>query len=288
MKKNIKPNLVYISALRSRATINSSSPFKNIQAAFNWTDMAYPIEHTHDHWEVLIVLYGKLKHTLNGKTNILSRGDACVIRPNDKHRLDQVSSIDKHQIINFTFTSELCKKMISLYTDYEDLTLSNTDLSFTLSNGFLNALTDKVLLIQNMAKEEYEKNTILLINSLLLHYFEFSLNNNSAYPEWLNSFLRYINSPTHFHENIQTLAKQTPYTPSSLTRVFKKYLGIPIITYLQQIKMTYAKRLLRTTSLTIIEISMELGYESVSTFNHTFKNFFKATPTEYRNSHLIS
>ena len=49
--------------------------------------------------------------------------------------------------------------------------------------------------------------------------------------------------------------------------------------------MTYAKRLLRTTDMTILQISSSmLFYDSLATFNHNFKKFFSMTPSEYRKS----
>ena len=88
-----------------------------------------------------------------------------------------------------------------------------------------------------------------------------------------------------FDKSLEELAASTPYSHSALTRVFKQYMNVSIVKYLTQIKMTAAKRLLRTTNLSMLEISLELGYDSLSTFNHNFKNAFGLTPTEYKKAY---
>jgi AraC-like DNA-binding protein len=40
--------------------------------------------------------------------------------------------------------------------------------------------------------------------------------------------------------------------------------------------------LLRTTQKSIIEISLDLGFNSVSSLNHLFKEFTTLTPSQYR------
>ena len=51
--------------------------------------------------------------------------------------------------------------------------------------------------------------------------------------------------------------------------------------------MGYAKRLLRTTRLTTLQISETIGYSSLSSLNHLFKKKYGITPSEYRKEYKI-
>ena len=56
-----------------------------------------------------------------------------------------------------------------------------------------------------------------------------------------------------------------------------------IVDYIKSVKYKHACNLLAYTDLTVLEISNELYYDSISYFNKLFKSFSNLTPTEYRN-----
>ena len=287
MKQILKPKFVSPATrtMKSIASIRIASPFKNISAMFNWVNTHYPVDHTHTHWEFLVIINGKTKHTVNGNSSIMGRGDACLLRPHDSHRLDAVHASQEFQHLTFAIDKDLFEKLLTYYQSYEDLLSTTNNCYFFLSENFIEQLIEKLLTIQNFEKEKYEKNVILLCHSLLLNYLEFTLNYEPTYPDWLKKFLHELRSPTNFDKSLEELAASTPYSHSALTRVFKQYMNVSIVKYLTQIKMTAAKRLLRTTNLSMLEISLELGYDSLSTFNHNFKNAFGLTPTEYKKAY---
>lgn len=270
----------------SIGTIQFASPFKNVSAMFNWVNAYYPVDHTHTHYEFLVITCGKTKHTLNGKSTIMSRGDACLLRPQDNHRLDPVYPLHEFHHITLAMNKDLFEQLLCFYQSYQDLTNTSNTCYFFLSENFIEQLTEKLLIVQNYERSKYEKNVILICNSLLLNYLEYTLNYESTYPDWLKKFLHDLHSPANFSKSLASLASNTPYTHSALTRVFKQYMNVSIVKYLTQIKMTAAKRLLRTTNLSMLEISLELGYDSLSTFNHNFKNAFGLTPSEYKKTHF--
>ncbi|MBN1577719.1 MAG: helix-turn-helix transcriptional regulator [Chitinispirillaceae bacterium] len=54
--------------------------------------------------------------------------------------------------------------------------------------------------------------------------------------------------------------------------------------YLNDIRITEAKRLLRETDRTIAEIAFAVGYNSIPHFNRVFRDHTNTTPTEYRDN----
>lgn len=63
---------------------------------------------------------------------------------------------------------------------------------------------------------------------------------------------------------------------------FKKYTGSNFVTYLRDIRMKEAKRLLIETDLKIAEISRQVGYDNEKHFMKIFKSTCGVSPTEYR------
>lgn len=68
----------------------------------------------------------------------------------------------------------------------------------------------------------------------------------------------------------------------TLKRRFKAATGIPLIDYLQNLRIEHGKHLLETTDLPVEEISSAAGYTDVSFFRRLFKRLVGVTPLSYR------
>jgi transcriptional regulator GlxA family with amidase domain len=73
----------------------------------------------------------------------------------------------------------------------------------------------------------------------------------------------------------------------TLMRRFKKAIGDTPIEYLQRIRIENAKRFLETTNKTFSEITWEVGYNDISSFQRLFKHHTRLTPKEYRNKFTL-
>ena len=71
-------------------------------------------------------------------------------------------------------------------------------------------------------------------------------------------------------------------SPSYIGLVFRKVGGTSFLKYLTDIRMEEAKRLLRTTDLTLKEIGKLVGIENQNTLIRTFKKAEGVTPGQYR------
>lgn len=78
------------------------------------------------------------------------------------------------------------------------------------------------------------------------------------------------------------IAEELEMNLSYLCREFKKSTGKTIGEYINERKIGEAKRLLRTTDLSLVEIADTLGFSSQSYFHRVFKRLTGQTPMEYR------
>ena len=67
-----------------------------------------------------------------------------------------------------------------------------------------------------------------------------------------------------------------------LTRVFKEQYGQSITAYLQNVRITHAKQLLRFTDKTVEEIGLECGLGQLHYFSRVFKEIEGVAPSAYR------
>ena len=89
----------------------------------------------------------------------------------------------------------------------------------------------------------------------------------------------------HFEEKISLdeLADVFFINKYHLARSFKEQFGVSIYTYLQNVRITKAKQLLRFTKLSMEEISLQCGLGSGYYFSRVFKSVEGISPREYRN-----
>lgn len=78
------------------------------------------------------------------------------------------------------------------------------------------------------------------------------------------------------------LAGLAGYTEYYLTRKFKEETGLSVADYARFAKMERARILLRSTDLTVQEISAQLGFATRNYFSRMFRQVTGQTPVEYR------
>ena len=88
----------------------------------------------------------------------------------------------------------------------------------------------------------------------------------------------------HYAEKItlDALAEKFYINKFYLTRVFKEQFGLSVTSYLTQLRITQAKRLLRFTDQNIEFIAQECGLTDANYFSRLFKKVEGTTPGEYR------
>ena len=85
-------------------------------------------------------------------------------------------------------------------------------------------------------------------------------------------------TPVRAEEFAAYLALARPY----LSRHVAELIGIPLRDFLRRRQLTYAKRLLQTTPLSVEEVALASAFGSPWTFHRCFKTAFGLTPGEYR------
>lgn len=94
----------------------------------------------------------------------------------------------------------------------------------------------------------------------------------------------YINE--HFAEplTLKDLAEKACLSPFYFTRIFSEETGMTPYQYLISTRISAAKFMLKSTSLSIKEIGYQCGFSSMTSFCSTFKKWEDQTPGRYRTS----
>jgi len=93
---------------------------------------------------------------------------------------------------------------------------------------------------------------------------------------------------TLFHQRqahpwtVGELAREVGLSRTVLTERFRHFLGESPIAYLTRWRMQLGARSLTSTSHSVAQIAMDVGYESESAFNRAFKREYGVPPAKYR------
>lgn len=82
--------------------------------------------------------------------------------------------------------------------------------------------------------------------------------------------------------NLNRLAELVNISPAHLSALFKKETGKNFSSYLTEIRMREAKRLLKNPHAVIFEVAEQTGYANSGYFGKAFKKFYGITPEEYK------
>jgi AraC-like DNA-binding protein len=84
--------------------------------------------------------------------------------------------------------------------------------------------------------------------------------------------------------DVAAIARAAHASPAHFSRSFKAAFGETPHQYLLTRRIERAKHLLRSTSLSVTEVSLEVGCQSLGSFSAAFKRIVGVTPSDYRKS----
>ncbi|GGD73172.1 hypothetical protein GCM10010911_33770 [Paenibacillus nasutitermitis] len=92
----------------------------------------------------------------------------------------------------------------------------------------------------------------------------------------------YIDRNYREHLTLDILAAASHGSPYHLHRIFKRVTGMTTVAYIQQTRITQAKKQLSATAKTVSEIAHDAGFFNIPYFITLFKKTTGLTPAEYR------
>jgi AraC-like DNA-binding protein len=99
----------------------------------------------------------------------------------------------------------------------------------------------------------------------------------------VNKAIEFLNE--HYGEklSINDLATAANCSASHFSRIFKDETGLSPSDYIMQVRLDYAKRMLRADDKTVTQIALDCGFNSSSYFSHCFTRAFQISPSDFKN-----
>ena len=252
--------------------------------------------HSHEFFELLFVVAGTgIYETSSGRYQ-LKQGDIFLLHPGDVHGFS-----NQHHLVVYNIlwkTEELC-------FDFREIeNLPGYHLFFHLepnsreSNHFkrhLNLDKGQLAFVQALVERLHDEirsrrsGYKLLARSLLAELFvmicRFCIKLNEEKDNELLQMARIINfMQANYNKalNRASLARMANMSEATFFRHFKQATGFSPMDYLLNLRLAKAEELLRTTSLSLTDISAKCGFYDSNYFGMQFRKRYEITPHRFR------
>jgi AraC-like DNA-binding protein len=108
------------------------------------------------------------------------------------------------------------------------------------------------------------------------------LRGDKFYSELTDIVIGYLKSNADKRITLSDVCERFNYSRSFLCRIFKEQTGESLISYFNRLKLEEAKRLLKETKLSVVDISELLGFSEAKYFGSVFKKEEGISPLAYR------
>lgn len=102
----------------------------------------------------------------------------------------------------------------------------------------------------------------------------------------ITGITKYMQEHLSEEVSLHILSEEFHLNSQYISQLFKNEIGVNFLTYLTNIRMEHAKKLLLSTSLSIAEVSEQSGYGDYRVFTKVFKKSEGITPSQYRRDFL--
>lgn len=243
-------------------------------------------KHIHQLAEVVYILDGEVTVTVNGKNETAKKGDIVFIPPFTFHRfystdekpvnlwlfmfsysilsniMHEGEMVIKYDRVVFTPSDEVRRLLESRMFDTKDKIVYPNESSARRIRAFLYPIIDEYLSCAKIIKETRGTGTDAILKAL--------------------NFMS-----EHFSENItlSDVAAAIGYSESHVSHSFSSILDVNFRECLNMFRIEYAKRLILTTNMSIVLISIESGFNCERSFHRAFWKSMSTTPARYRELH---
>ena len=232
-------------------------------------------EHIHQYAELIIMLEGETRLTVDGRVEYLTAGDAALIFPFQKHSM---SSKAVNKLAMYLFSS-------SVIPDVKALSEGKVgeNASFTLSEA-----TDKLHRDFILGAESLALHRVKAFLYMVLGYFfeKIKLTDRSRTDNVVSKVITYMYA--HYTEpiSLESVASALGYSSNYLSHCITKLYGLNFCSALACLRIERARALITSTDKSNSEICYECGFGSERSYIRQFKSIMGFTPSEYRKKYF--
>lgn len=229
---------------------------------------------------LILTLSGKGSLSCGGRTITLAENSAALIDCSGYHKYKTAD--DSWEFLWMHIGGNGVKPFYSLF---------NADINGKSEINIHGNIIQDFLYIELLSSRTDVLSSIQISNAvsdILSSLLTMRLSENSGAPRSGSHYkdiltvVEYIHSNYQDNINLNDMTELVNISKYHFIRLFKEQIGTTPYEYILNYRMLCAKKLLRTTSMSVGEISVNVGFSSVSNFIQKFKAIEGISPSAYR------
>ena len=244
----------------------------------------------HDFWECVYVIKGDIFANGNGKVYNIKEGEIIFHKPMEFHRL-WLDNKDGADVLIFTFSAtgsfldffrdkvfKLSKNEVGILSDMLDFMRA----SHKSKNSY--QPVELKYLVPLGKQDGYLQRISAYVYLLLFSLAESPNTSNAEETEDARIFsaaIQFMKDNIIKQVLVDEIARHTNTSTSTLKRVFRKYMDIPVHKYFTNLKISRATELLQNGK-SVTETAEMLGFSSQAHLSRVYKSITGKNPSEIR------
>lgn len=207
---------------------------------------------------------------VGNKTYSVTQGDTYFLHGRVVHRYYSDKD-NPWQKVFVNIYGSLIDKMIEGYDLSDKYLFTGLDTSNEL---------ERIIEIAKNSSVKYKKDCILILNELFIKMYNHGARQEQLLPQKIRDYLDKTSTNSKF--SFDDLCSEFHLSQSQITRVFKQHYSMTPYQYFLNKKIMQAETLLKTTSLSIKQISYMLNFADEYYFSNIFLKAKGIRPSQYR------
>ena len=250
--------------------------------------------HIHDDIEILAGYTGVVQVSADNENMLLRKGDIIIINRRIPHATEAKEPNSSSVLIQFRIEKLRASEFENI-NRYLSLLLTNGEkrvIYLPRESAVTSEIYDIIMHLYEENSNESENFEIfiqgymnILVGTLyrhgILENIEKNYNKEAVKKVW--QAIEYVDKNYQRDITLEDLATTQNMNKEYFCRIFKKATNTTPTEYVNYVRIWKAENLLTTTRDNILEVSMAVGFSSVSYFNRVFKKLKGTSPSAYRN-----
>ncbi len=232
--------------------------------------------HFHNYYVIGLVEEGIRKLCCFNREYTLTKGDIVLFNPNDNHGCVQCDGLFSYK--GFNIPKYTMTRLVEEITGEKNLfRFYNNVIRDDYIEKYINLLYNTI--INGSADFEKEETMLLLISVIIEKYGCPFLNFVDDYNKIKRACL-FIDENYEKHITLNQLCEHSGMSKSTLLRTFTKFKGVTPYRYIQAVRISKAKELLKN-GVPLADAAIITGFSDQSHFSNFFHAFMGFSPSVY-------
>ena len=255
---------------------------------------------SHEAWELVYVDRGECNIVADKETFKLSQGEMYFHKPGEEHMLKTIKGIAPNIfIITFISSSPAMqyfenKKLSATMATKQHISAIIHEASSTFVLPFNNPVMEKLTPKPEGALWGGEQSVQLRLELMLIELVrenQYYLSTSKMFvpkeiieDEFVLKIIEFMERRLYGRFTMDELSHELSFGKTYISKCFVRACGYSVIDYFTKMKISEAKKLIRTTKYNFFEISEMLMFSNSHYFSTVFKKYTGMTPSQYKKS----